>query len=281
MPLQYPPKPLGADPPPSPPRFVHFPEPEKKQKKRRRKHGTSIGFEAGHHAVISGATKTGKTVYVVDAILGEGTHNDTNPPWDAIIVMCDSISCKQEQFARLQKKFDGPGGVTMLEGLPMKPDEEEKFMKTLEKFKEEGYRTLIVVDDLMNDTKTGPEERFVTKLFTSVRHMNADVWEINQTHTASRARRLNAGYLVFFSTPSDVASVAHIGRQMRPQNKGHDVVAAYKEATQGHGGHGCLVVVLNAPDEFKYRNTRLDTCFDMDKYGVTDEGLPKSDDWMT
>lgn len=254
---------------------------KKISRKRKRQRGGGVGFEAGHHAVVSGATKTGKTVYVVDAILGEGTHEGTTPPWDAVIVMCDSISCKQDQFVRLQRDFDGPGGVTMIEGLPIGQEDEAKFMKLLTHFKNNGYRTLIVVDDLMNDTKTGPEERFVTKLFTSVRHMDADVWEINQTHAASRARRLNAGYLIFFKTPADVESVAHIGRQIRPENKGHDVMAAYKEATQSRDGHGCLVVALHAPEEFKYRNTRMDTCFDMSKFGTTVEGLPKSEPWMT
>lgn len=233
-------------------------------KKRRRivSKPSLIGFQAGHHCIVSGASGRGKTWYTVDAILGQGHHKGFDSPWDAVIVCCDGISLKQPVFQKLQKEFTGKGGVTMVEDLPGK-DEEKAFMGLLEKNFNNKYKTLLLIDDLMTASKSGHHERFVDRLFTSARHFKTDVWELTQAHTGNRTRRLNCGYLCCFATPSDVKSLAHICASIRPETKGHDLLAAYRVATESHDGHGCLVMCLNQPNEFMFRNTDMRTCIDL------------------
>lgn len=254
---------------------------KKKSKKRRRdeedlappqkKKRDVIGFQHGH-AIVSGASGCGKTKYTVDAILGEGVHDGHEAPWDAVVVMCDNVSIDQEEYKRLKKKFTGPGGVTFIEGIPV--DHEEGFLDMLRSNKNNGWHTLVIVDDLMNDTKVGPNERFVTKLFTSARHQWADVWELTQNHTGVRTRRHQVAYLMCFRVPSDVRSIAHLARSVRPETGGHDIMAAYRVATESHDGHGCLVMCLNQPNEFMFRNTCMDVCFDLNGVPVTKDGTP-------
>lgn len=222
-----------------------------------------IGFQTGHHCIVSGATGRGKTQYVVDVVLGEGVHQGRCCHWDAVVVMCDNISIKQPAFRRLAKGFTGAGGVKFVEGLPEGHEEESSFVESLEKNAKKKWRTLVIIDDLMTNTKSGAGEKFVNKLFTSARHLGTDIWEVTQTHTGSRTRRLNVGYLVCFATPADVSSLAHICRSIKPETKGHDILDAYRVATEGRDGHGCLVICLQQPNEFMFRNTSMDKCFDL------------------
>lgn len=221
-----------------------------------------IGLQAGHHCIVSGASGRGKTHYVVNAILGQGVHAHTKPQWDAVIVMCDNISIHQHAYKRLMKEFTGKGGVIFIEGLPM--EKENEFLELLKDRHNNGYKTICIIDDLMQASKTGAAERFVTKLFTSARHLSTDIYELTQAHTGSRTRRLNVGYLVCFATPADVKSLAHIAQSIRPETKGHDILEAYRQATESHDGHGCLVICLQQPNEYMFRNTDMRICFDLD-----------------
>lgn len=230
-----------------------------------------VGFQAGHHCIVSGASGRGKTEYTVDAILGVGVHQYHKGPWDAVIVMCDNVSIDQKAFKRLADNFDGPGGVQFVEGLPI--GEEEEFLEMLRENHNQGYRTILLIDDLMNDSAHGAAERFVSKLFTSARHLSTDVWELTQKHTGSRTRRLNCGYLVCFATPADVKSLLHICNSIRPETKGRDVLQAYRVATESHDGHGCLVICLQQPNAYMYRNTSMNVCFDLSSIPVDQDGV--------
>ncbi len=231
-----------------------------------------IGFQPGHHCIVSGASGRGKTVYVVDAILGEGIHKDHPGKWDAVVVMCDNISIEQKAFKRLKKHFTGPGGVTFVTGLPKDETEEEKLLDFLKQNNNNNYKTILVIDDLMTSSSSGSAQRFVDKLFTSARHLNTSVWELNQAHTTARTRRLQAGYLICFATPTDVKSLAHICRSIRPESGGHDLLAAYRTATEGHDGHGCLVMCMQEQPKFMFRNTSMNECFDLDALPVDQFG---------
>lgn len=247
----------------------------KVQPAQRKRKQDLIGLEAGHHAIVSGATKSGKTEYIVDAILGEGVHEGHASPWDAVVVLCDSMSIGQPAFKRLEKGFTGAGGVTFIVGLPRSQDEEEGLMERFEKNHNNKWKTLCVIDDLMIDARKGSGKEFVDKLFTSGRHKGVDVYQLTQAHTDSRTRRLQVGYLICFSTPADVASLAHIARSIRPETKGHDVIAAYRTATESYNGHGCLVICLKQPNEYMFRNTRMDTCFDLSALPVDENGVTR------
>lgn len=261
--------------------FVDPPPPPKKKRKRepeRRMRLDLIGFQPGAHALVSGATGTGKTHYVVDVLTGDGVHKGTKPRWDAVIVICDNISMGQEAYRRLVKNFKGKGGVKFVDGLPLNTAGSErgtKFVEALRDHKNLGYKTMVIVDDLMTQCETGPGKEFVDRLFTSARHCDADVYQLTQEHTYARRRRLNVGYLVCFATPACVGSLAHICRELRPETKGRDVLRCYREATQGHDGHGCLVVCLKQPNQFMFRNTDMRVAFDLeDPVPVDEEGVP-------
>lgn len=231
-----------------------------------------IGFQAGNHCICSGASGRGKTWYVVDAILGSGVHKGCGSPWDAVIVMCDNISIHQPVYKKLANQFKGKGKVTFIEGLPA--DNEEEFLDMCKENHEKGMKTICVIDDLMTASRSGKTDQFVCKLFTSARHLGVDVWELNQNHTSSRTRRLQAGYLICFATPSDVKSIAHIARSIKPETAGKDVMAAYREATSSKNGHGCLVICLNQPEQFMFRNTDMRRCFDLKALPLDENGNP-------
>ena len=251
-----------------------IPRKKRKVSPKQTKNKDLIGFQAGQHCIVSGASGRGKTEYVVDAILGQGVHKDHPGQWDAVVVMCDNISIDQKAFNRLEDKFTGKGGVEFIEGLPSDQEEEEELLEKLRENKNNGYKTILVIDDLMTSSSSGKEQRFVDKLFTSARHLDTSCWELNQAHTTARTRRLQAGYLVCFATPSDVKSLAHICRSIRPETKGRDVLAAYREATTSHNGHGCLVMCLQQPNEFMFRNTDMKECFDLSAIPVDSDGTP-------
>lgn len=222
-----------------------------------------IGLQPGNHAIVSGASGRGKTEWVVDAILGEGVHEGLGSPWDCAVVVCDSVSLKQDAFKRLQSGFAGAGGVEMIEGIPS-GDEEAEFMAMLEKKHDKQMRTILIFDDVMVASSSGAEKRLVDKLFTSARHLGTDVYQLTQAHTDSRTRRLQCGYLVCFGTPADTGSLAHIARSINPETGGRGIMACYRNATAGHNGHGCLVVCLNQPPEIMLRNTDMREAYALD-----------------
>lgn len=240
-----------------------------------------IGFQPGGHAIVSGRTGCGKTQYVVDMLLNRGVHKNREHQWDAVIVMCDDISIGQPLYKELVKKFTGAGGVAFVQGLPMgmgenengEPfDKEQSFMDMVKENHNNKHKTICIIDDLMMTSKSGRAEQFVTKLFTSLRHLGVDVWELNQAHIAARNRRLNCAYLICFDIPADQRSLAAIASQIKPETQGRDVMAAYRTATESHNRHGCLVICLNEPEDIRYRNTSMDQCFDLSAVPVDADG---------
>lgn len=120
--------------------------------------------------------------------------------------------------------------------------------------------------------------------------------ELTQQHTGNRTRRLQCGYLVCFKvrsspsiaslrigvcvvlkygptlpqTPSDVKSLAHIAQSIRPETRGRDILACYREATSKP--HGSLIICLQQPNQFMLRNSCMSECFDIEGVAVDDNG---------
>jgi hypothetical protein len=231
--------------------------PEPKDPKRRKE--DLIGIQPGQHAVISGATGTGKTWWCVDMLLGTGKHTAHPAPFDAVIVMCDKISMGQPAYDRLEKKFKGSGGVRFIVGFPADHDD---FIEKLKEYKNNKWNTVVIIDDLMVKARYGPDSKLVDTLFTSGRHLGCAIWQLTQNHTDSRTRRLQCGYLITFRTPADKASLAWIAKSLRPETNGKDVLEAYNIATGKP--NGCLIMALNQPNEFMFRDTQMDVGFDME-----------------
>ena len=121
-------------------------------------------------------------------------------------------------FGIYQDIFDRYPQIEFQEGLP-----------NLEVF-DGKERTLLVLDDLMNET----DER-VTKIFTKIsHHRNVSVLYLTQNlfyngkHT--RTISLNAHYLVLFKNVRDTTQVANLARQMFP-GQSHFMLDAFRDAT--------------------------------------------------
>ena len=87
-----------------------------------------------------------------------------------------------------------------------------------ENFLDVPPKSLIVLDDLMNEAKN---HKGVTNLFTKLVHHNS-LFVINITQNffmktnETRTRRLNTQYVIMFKNPSDVTQIHTIGNQMYP-----------------------------------------------------------------
>ena len=80
-----------------------------------------------------------------------------NPVWI-------QVSIGQPEYVRLEKKYKRKGGCLFIEGIPH--ENQDEFLDLLKKNKESDYRTICIVDDLMNESKGGAGEKFIDKLFT-------------------------------------------------------------------------------------------------------------------
>ena len=232
--------------------------PEAKEPKKRKI--DKIGAQPNVHGVVIGRTGSGKTWWIVDWLLGVGKHKAHPAPYDAVIILCDKMSLHQPAYDKLEKGFKGAGGVRFIEGFPGDHDD---FIEKLKEYKDNGWKTICIVDDLMVKAKTGPDAKLMDMMYTGARHLNCAVWQLTQNHTDSRTRRLQCGYLVAFSTPADKRSLAWIARSINPETNGLDILDAYNIATSKP--NGCLIMCLNEPDAIKFRNTTFDKCFDMQR----------------
>lgn len=79
-------------------------------------------------------------------LLSKGVHKYHTPPWQAVVICCDSISIDQKAYSDLENKFKGKGGVTFVEGLPL--DHEEEFYDMLRENQNENWSTIVIFDDL-------------------------------------------------------------------------------------------------------------------------------------
>jgi hypothetical protein len=156
--------------------------------------------------VIAGPTESGKSVFV-QRLLKHAKTVIQPPP--ARILYCYGI---------YQKIFSEFRDVEFHEGVP-----------SLDEF-DGSKHTLVVIDDLMHETSN-----VVTKLFTrGSHHTETSVIFITQNmfskEKETRTITLNAQYLVLFKNVRDKSQIAHLARQMYPQNSKH-MIEAYTDAT--------------------------------------------------
>ena len=187
----------------------------------------SLTWKHPFTCVVSGPTGCGKTEFTIRLL--QNCKFVISPAPDKII-WC---------FGVWQKSFERINDVEFHEGIP-----------DLSTFDGKN-RTLLVLDDLMHETK---DDR-VSKIFTKIsHHMNVSVLYLTQnlfySGKQNRTITLNAHYLVLFKNPRDVTQIACLARQMYP-HKSKFMIEAFNDATMKP--YSYLLVDLKPDTEDKLR----------------------------
>lgn len=121
---------------------------------------------------------------------------------------------------------------------------------------------LLIVDDLMSESS----KKVMVDLFTKKsHHANLSVFFITQNlfHQGKGLRdiSLNTGYIILFKNPRDRAQIAHLARQVCPENPKF-LQEIYFDATLEPYGYLLLDLKQSTPENCRFR-----TCiFPCDKY---------------
>lgn len=182
-------------------------------------------------AMICGPTGCGKTFFV-KRFLKE------------IKEMCDTQIEKvifyyaewQNGYSDYDKNF-----VEFREGLPKSNDFEDNKPK------------LVVVDDLMRESSNGA----IVDLFTKgSHHKNLSVMFLSQNlfHQGKGQRdiSLNTNYIIVFKNPRDRAQIAHLARQIYPEDPKF-LQEAYFDATSQPHGYLLLDLKQSTPENCRFR----------------------------
>ena len=179
--------------------------------------------------IIAGASGSGKTVFVTKLI--EHVQSMINPPPEKIIW----------HYGEGQSLFETMPNVEFVEGLP----DPKQYDGT--------RRSLVIIDDLMNETN-----RSVTDLFTkgshhrnlSAIHIVQNLFSRNKEH---RTISLNAHYLVIFKNPRNNSQILHLAKQAYPS--GSKVLQeAFLDATSKPYGYLLLDFKQNTQEEYRLRS---------------------------
>jgi len=113
----------------------------------------------------------------------------------------------------------------------------------------DGTPTLVVIDDLMNETND-----VVANLFTKIsHHRSVSVIYITQNvfhkNKQSRTISLNTHYMVLFKSPRDAGQISVLGRQLYPEHNKF-LVEAFKDATTEP--HSYLLLDLRPETDERY-----------------------------
>ena len=178
----------------------------------------SLVFRHPFTMIVAGSKETGKTRFVMTLLL----HSDSliSPAIDRVFWY---YGAKQSDVFGELKDLLG-SKIKFTDGLPS----EESIVASVEGAK--GERTLIVLDDLMDETGKRSD---VKQLFTRGRHQNISVLLITQNYTHKgkevREMNLNSDYTVMFKNPKDETLARTLGTQM---GKYKFLKDAYTKATR-------------------------------------------------
>ena len=143
-------------------------------------------------------------------------------------------------YAAWQTQFESIPNVEFIEGLSN--------IKNVDKTK----RTLIIIDDLMNETN-----RSVTNLFTKGSHRyNCSVIYIVQNlfnqNKENRTISLNSHYIVVFKNPRDVSQIVHLAKQSYP-SRPKVVQEAFLDVTSKPFGYLLFDFTQKIQDSYRLR----------------------------
>ena len=144
-------------------------------------------------------------------------------------------------YGEWQSLFETMPNVEFVEGLP----DPKQYDGT--------RRSLVIIDDLMNETN-----RSVTDLFTkgshhrnlSVIHIVQNLFSRNKEH---RTISLNAHYLVIFKNPRDNSQILHLAKQAY-SSRPKVLQEAFLDATSKSYGYLLLDFKQNTQEEYRLRS---------------------------
>ena len=143
-------------------------------------------------------------------------------------------------YGAWQTQFKTLTNVEFIEGLPN--------IENVDKTK----RTLIIIDDLMNETN-----RSVTNLFTKgSHHYNCSVIYIVQNlfnqNKENRTISLNSHYIVVFKNPRDASQIVHLAKQSYP-SRPKVVQEAFLDVTSKPFGYLLFDFTQKIQDSYRLR----------------------------
>lgn len=208
--------------------------------------------------IIQGPSGCGKTRLLRDMIL--------NPlsPFDKILVFCHSISIGQPDYVEIENKFNGV--IHFVDHVPIDDEEAERVFAMLQKAKAAGKTTLIVLDDMQQETLKGAPARFMEKLYTAGRHLGVSTLTLLQNMVHNRKSRLNATFLIVFRCPADMRSINFIADQVGgTSERSKRIMKAAYQAWRKGGKHGWFMFDLTPGAGPKaFRGNSFDRCFLVD-----------------
>ena len=187
-----------------------------------------VRFQHPFIYVIAGATGSGKTDFVTRWLHYADAMINFSPEkiyW---------------HYGAWQTQFESIPNVEFIEGLPN--------IENVDKTK----RTLIIIDDLMNETN-----RSVTNLFTKgSHHYNCSVIYIVQNlfnqNKENRTISLNSHYIVAFKNPRDASQIVHLAKQSHP-SRPKVVQEAFLDATSKPFGYLLFDFTQKIQDSYRLR----------------------------
>lgn len=196
-----------------------------------------LNFQHPYRAVISGASGTGKTLWIMNKL------QQKDSPFDRVIWMAPEYSLTQNKMKIFKQNMGNK--LKLIKGL-----DESKVDKLIGEGFNNNIQQAIVIDDLMSD-----QNEWLSNLFTSGRHKNCSIIELTQrlfTGKHGRTNRLNTNYYVLFKYP-DKSEFATLSRQLSPLNH-KKLLNAYNIITDKP--HGCLIIDTNY-HKIKHPNNKL------------------------
>ena len=201
---------------------------------------SQIKFKVSTSMIISGASKSGKTVWVYNLL--KQVPYLFEVPFDRILY---AYSIWQPTFDRILETCNN---IQFHEGLPTE--------ETLNKFihDQEYKHILIIIDDLMH---TSLNSRTVELLYTqSCHHLNISVINIQQNifqqGKNARSISLNATVLVLFKNKRDGSQIMNLAKQIAPrQTRGF--MDIYNDAVSRQYGYLIIDCEPSHDDLYKFR----------------------------
>ena len=202
-----------------------------------------LSFKHPFTAIIAGPTGSGKTV-LLRRILENSVHTVSGVE-NIRVLWCYGI---------WQDLYKEPiiCVISYVEGLPSQED-----IKSYQP-------SIIVIDDLM--TELGGNKSLANMFTKGSHHQNFSLFFIvqNMFHQAPQMRTisLNSHYLILMKNPRDKSQIAHLARQLFPENPKY-LMDSYLDATQNQFGY--LIIDLKPHTNDKYRLRTRITSYELPK----------------